>query len=154
APESSTALVVLPGHKMLAEGEGYEALKLTVVGGIVAFMLTIILLPLLKVIIKIVEPHIAFLTAPVLLVMSIYFIIQEVENKKVVWAIIIYILSGVLGVIVLNGLYVKQSLFPMLSGLFGVSMLITSLGMCLFNSAESSVYLSDNGSFKILSNFS
>ena len=32
APDSSTALSVLPGHKILLEGRGYEAIKLTVIG--------------------------------------------------------------------------------------------------------------------------
>src|SRR3989304_8919058 len=34
APDADTSLSVLPGHKLLNEGKGYEALKLTVIGGI------------------------------------------------------------------------------------------------------------------------
>src|SRR3989344_4357861 len=46
APDSDTALGVLPGHRMLLKGEGYDALKLTVVGGIGAFVVGLILLPI------------------------------------------------------------------------------------------------------------
>ncbi len=127
APESSTVLSVLPGHRMLAEGLGLKALKYTLSGGVSAFLLTLMLLPLLIKIIKLLEPHLAFLAAPVLVTLAAYFIILEVENKKIVWAAIIYFLAGSLGVIVLGALPVRQPLFPMLSGLFGISVLILSL---------------------------
>jgi len=127
APESSTALSVLPGHKMLSEGKGFEALKSTIVGGISAFMITLLLLPLLIKIVGIVGEHISFLAGPILLILVVYFILLEVENLKIIWATILYSLAGVLGLVVLGGLHISQPLFPMLSGLFGVSILISSM---------------------------
>ena len=38
APEPATALSVLPGHNLLLKGEGYKALKLTVIGGLGGFL--------------------------------------------------------------------------------------------------------------------
>jgi putative membrane protein len=43
APEAETALSVLPGHKMMLEGKGYEAVWLTVFGGISVIVLSIAL---------------------------------------------------------------------------------------------------------------
>lgn len=127
APEASTVLSVLPGHKLLADGQGFDALKHTVVGGISAFTLTLLSLPVLFWGIRLVEPHISFLAAPVLLVLVVYFILLETEYRKIVWALVIYLLAGILGLVTLNGLHIRQALFPMLSGLFGVSILLMSV---------------------------
>ena len=45
APDADMALNVLPGHKMLLEGKGYEAVKLTVIGSLLALVLTIAIIP-------------------------------------------------------------------------------------------------------------
>ena len=47
APESSTALSVLPGHKLLLQGKGYEAVMLTLIGSFLALILAICLAPLI-----------------------------------------------------------------------------------------------------------
>jgi putative membrane protein len=49
------------------------------------------------------------------------------ERKSKIWALIIFILSGVLGIVTLNMNKLSSPLFPLLSGLFGISMLTTSL---------------------------
>jgi len=46
-PEEDSVLSILPGHKFLLEGRGYEALFLTVVGGVGVVLLTILALPFL-----------------------------------------------------------------------------------------------------------
>ena len=47
APSDDTALSVLPGHRMLLEGKGHEAVKLTVIGSLLALIFSILLVPLL-----------------------------------------------------------------------------------------------------------
>ena len=42
APDESTILSVLPGHKYLLEGKGFEAIVLTLIGSILALFLAII----------------------------------------------------------------------------------------------------------------
>jgi putative membrane protein len=49
------------------------------------------------------------------------------REKKRLWALILFTLSGVLGLIVLNTPNMNQPLFPLLSGLFAVSLLLLSL---------------------------
>src|SRR3989344_2923083 len=47
APSEDTAVSVLPGHRMLLEGRGYEAVKLTVVGSFLGLLSSIIFSPIL-----------------------------------------------------------------------------------------------------------
>jgi putative membrane protein len=55
-------------------------------------------------------------------------ILKEKTFNKVLWGASIFLLTGVLGVIVLTGLpNLEQPLFPLLSGLFGISLLLISL---------------------------
>ena len=121
APESDNVLSALPGHRLLLEGKGYEAVFLTVVGSLLGLILTIISIPLmipfLKFLFPIVKPYIGYL----LIIIVVLLIIRE----RKIWALIIFLLSGVFGVAVFS-LHMSDPLFPMLSGLFGISMLILS----------------------------
>src|SRR3990167_3829298 len=47
APDSGLELSVLPGHKLLLDGRGYEAVFLTVVGSFFAVIVCLIMTPLL-----------------------------------------------------------------------------------------------------------
>ena len=46
APDEDQALNVLPGHKMLLKGEGYKAVKLTLIGSFFSLILCLLLSPL------------------------------------------------------------------------------------------------------------
>ncbi len=127
APDSDTALGVLPGHRMLLRGEGYEALKLTVVGGIGAAILGLLLLPGFFVFIERGYPVLEKFIVPIILSFSIIFILLEPNFKKRLWALLIFLMAGSLGLIVLNNLSIRDPLFPMLSGLFGISTLLVSM---------------------------
>ncbi len=124
APDPSTALVVLPGHQLLMEGRGYEALALTVVGGIGVMLLTILFLPFmltgLPALYFIIKPYLHFL----LIFVIIWLIFSE---KRKLAALFIFLLAGLFGFISLNSLPSNLSLFPALTGLFGLSGLLTSL---------------------------
>ncbi len=128
APNSDTVLSVLPGHRLLLKGEGYFALRETVVGGITS---VIIGLPFLIFFSWFLMNWLDFLklfVAPVLIIITSWLILSEVNLKKIVWATFIFLSAGVLGIISLNTYIVKDPLFPLLSGFFGVSMLLFSLG--------------------------
>ncbi|MFH2028452.1 MAG: tripartite tricarboxylate transporter permease [Nanoarchaeota archaeon] len=127
APDADMALGVLPGHKLLLEGKGYEAVKLTVIGSFLALIVTIciipLMIPLVPIIYGFIQPYIGYL----LLFVIIYMIWIERGMIKKTWSLLIFILSGILGLIVLNWPNFSNPLFPMLSGLFGVSTLLLSL---------------------------
>jgi putative membrane protein len=127
APDADTALGVLPGHQLLLKGMGYEAIKLTVIGSLLSLIIAISLIPLLILtvpkIYSSLQPYIGW----ILLVVVLYMIMAEKDADKKFWAFVVFSMAGILGMIVLTMPNLKQPLFPMLSGLFGVSMLIVSL---------------------------
>ncbi len=124
--EGETSLSVLPGHKMLLRGEGYRALKLTVVGGIGAYLIGLITLPLFFIFVNYGYGYLEIIIAPLILSFSALFILSEKGIRKKVWAFLIFLLSGTLGLLVLNNLSLKEPLFPLLAGLFGISTLLLS----------------------------
>ena len=127
APDAETALGVLPGHKMLIEGHGYRALKLTVIGGLGAFTIGLFLLPLFSFFVENGYFILEKLIAPIVISVSAYFIFTEKGRTKIIWSFLVAVLAGVLGIITLNDLSIKEPLFPLLSGLFGISTLIISM---------------------------
>lgn len=127
APDADTALAVLPGHRLLLEGRGYEAVKLTVIGSLFSLLLTIIiipfLIPLIPLIYTFIQPYMGY----ILILVCLFMVLKETGVNKKFWGFYVLIISGILGMIVLNLPNLGQPLFPMLSGLFGVSILLTSL---------------------------
>jgi len=57
----------------------------------------------------------------------VFMILKEKKLDKIFWGSFVFLISGVLGIIVLSWSNLNQPLFPMLSGLFGISTLTTSL---------------------------
>lgn len=131
APEEDTALSVAPGHRMLLAGRAYEAIRLTVLGGVGATLLGCAILPLgvhaFPAIYSSSREIIPFL----LLVVLAYMVLEESTRKKKTAALIVVLLSAALGYVVLNSslLPSKYALFPMLAGFFGIATLLTSFGM-------------------------
>ncbi len=124
APESDTALGVLPGHRMLLQGHGLMAVKFTLIGSFGAILLSVLLFPLFLPIVKYGYPLIESYIAHLLIATVIFMILRD--NKKF-WAIFTFLTTGLLGLIVLNTPNISNPLFPMLSGLFGISTLIISI---------------------------
>ena len=127
APDADTALGVLPGHKLLMKGMGYEAVKLTVIGSLFSLILALILFPLFIIIVPNIYEKIQPLIGYILLLIVIYMILIEKKIDGKFWAFVVFSMAGILGILVLTMPNLKQPLFPLLSGLFGVSMLIVSL---------------------------
>ena len=125
APEESTALGVLPGHKLLLEGRGYEAIKLCVVGSLGGVIFSVLTLPLFVFIIpslyEVIRPHVHWL-----LVAVIGYMILSEKGKNKFLGLFVFLLSGFLGLIVLNN-FADSALFPLLTGLFGLPMLLMSI---------------------------
>lgn len=117
APDPDTVLFVLPGHKMLLEGKGYAAVRLTVVGSLIALIISsIIIFPLIP-ILEFIYPYFQNIIAYLLIFTMILLILRD---SKKMWAFIVFVLSGALGLAVF-GLNMKNPLLPLLSGLFGLS---------------------------------
>jgi len=125
APEDSTVLGVLPGHRLLMEGRGYEAIKLCVMGCLGGVLFSILTLPFFVMFIpylyNLLRPHIHWL-----LIFVITYMILTEKGKNIFFAFAVFMLSGILGLIVLNN-FSDSSLFPLLTGLFGLPTLLMSL---------------------------
>ena len=122
-PDTDTELSILPGHELLKNGQGYEAIMLTAYGSLAAIIILIIItLPAISIISPIYET-IKNLIPYFLILISISLIL--LENKKFS-ALCVFLITGSLGLIVLN-LEIKEPLLPLLTGLFGGSMLLLSI---------------------------
>ncbi len=124
APNEETALSVLPGHKMLLEGRGHEAIVYTLIGSTIAVIIFIFLAPLFFYTIPLIQEFIEKMMAFFLIWACIFLIGREKESKSK--ALIIFLLAGFLGIASMN-LNVNQPLLPLLTGLFGTSTLIYSI---------------------------
>lgn len=147
APEADTALAVLPGHKLLMEGRGFEAVRLSAIGsaGSVATSL-LIAVPLGFFFMNIygtIDAYIGWILVLIVVLMI------ATENGEVVegqgslvhikykgYAVMLFLLSGMLGMFAFDNtdkmtplvtLGEPSILLPLLSGLFGASMLVLSL---------------------------
>ena len=127
APDADTALGVLPGHRLLMMGMGYEAIKLTVIGSLFSLIFAMFLFPFFIFIVPNVYETIQPFIGWILLFIVIYMVLIEKGLDKKFWAFTIFLMAGILGIIDLTMPNLNQPLFPMLSGLFGISMLIVSL---------------------------
>jgi len=130
-PDTDTELSILPGHELLKKGQGYQAIILTCYGSLAAiFILILISFPSILIISKI--KNFIPLLIPGLLILVLFFLIS-LENKKLS-ALFVLLLTGFLGILILNpneilgkSIELTQPLFPLLTGLFGSSMLVLSI---------------------------
>ena len=125
APEDSNVLGVLPGHKLLLQGRGYEAIKLCVTGCFGGVLFSTLTLPLFVFFVPILYNFIRPNVQWILIFVVLYMILSE-RGKNKIYSLIVFIATGILGLIVLNNLS-DDMLFPLLTGLFGLPMLLLSI---------------------------
>ncbi|MDD5253710.1 MAG: tripartite tricarboxylate transporter permease [Candidatus Nanoarchaeia archaeon] len=123
APTEETAISILPGHRMLLEGKGYEAVMLTIFGTVTALIISFLFIPLALVLFPLVYEKIKIYIGIILLFIIGFLLLKE---KSKLFSLMIFLMAGVLGIATLN-MGIKNVLFPLLSGLFGISTLIISL---------------------------
>ena len=145
APDEDMALSVLPAHRMVLEGRGMDAIRLSAGGSIRAVLMALLLL----------FPAFLFFgpaggylflrpyTAYILILIVSVLIIGEYRKGRMfpVYATAIFLLSGLFGWVVLTGnlfgsepliaepMRESAPLFSGLTGLFGLASLIQSLGV-------------------------
>jgi putative membrane protein len=128
APDSESFLSVLPGHRLLLQGKGFIAIRMTIVGGLAAGLAAIAIAPIF---ILFTEKSKQFLTTiiPFVLIAVLAIMIWGEKGKqKKAWACAIIALSGVLGLIALRSSFsLQNSLFCLSTGFFGSSTLIYSI---------------------------
>lgn len=124
APEGGSELSVLPGHKLLLGGFGYDAVKLTVIGSIGSLLVVLLLLPVMALAI----PMLFDFARPVIYLFLLFIVLLMIlteggEGK--IYAALLFLASGTIG-LQLDRFPVDSTLalFPVFSGFFGISMLV------------------------------
>jgi len=127
-PEDSTALSVLPGHKMLLKGKGLEAIYLTIVGGIGVILFFVLMIPILIKIIPIFYEAVKNYIHYILIAIVLCLILTEKGYRKLL-GLFVFLISGLLGLIAFNipGISSTLLFFPLFTGLFGISTLLISI---------------------------
>jgi putative membrane protein len=108
---------------MLLKGKGFSACAISFKGCLIGVFILLFLLPLFLWFMPIIYEHLKKIMVFVLILASLALILKE-KNKFM--AFFVFLLSGILGVIVFK-LPMKEPLFPLLTGLFGTTMLITTI---------------------------
>lgn len=146
-PNSDMALAVLPGHQLLLDGRGPEAIRLSALGSAGSVIMSIILLLPFGFLLYTIYPLIQEYIGWMLLFIALLMIVTErgeyvpgqgslARYRYRFYALLIFVMSGLLGIFAFgkedmaNSLFGSDSpsvLLPLLSGLFGASQLIVSL---------------------------
>lgn len=128
-PEDGTILSILPGHYLMLQGRGREAVRLVTVGGFGSVLVTIIFIPafilILPPIYGIIKPYISLILSSTV----IYMILRlNKDIVSIIWSTFLFLLSGIMGWLTLNSsISPNVALLTIFSGLFGVSTLLYSL---------------------------
>lgn len=151
-PNSDMALAVLPGHQLLLEGKGPEAIRLSAMGSAGSVIFSILLLLPFGILLYSLYPIIRNYIGWILLFIALLMIVSEkgehipgqgslTQHRYRFYALLVFGMSGLLGIFAfgredmaksLFGLNSPSVLLPLLSGLFGASQLIISLTTCSF----------------------
>ena len=123
APDEDSFLATLPGHELLLKGQGYTATLLARQGATHGTLIALLISPLFLIFIPKIQALIQIILPYLLL-----FILLLIIFRETLWheALIIATLAGLLGSLTFS-LPVKEPLVPLLSGLFGLAGLLTSL---------------------------
>lgn len=147
APDGDTALAVLPGHRLLLDGAGAEAVRLSALGSagsVVASLFFVLPVSLFfTAIYPYLEEHMAFILISIVFLMLASEKGDQSQEKDLFskykykfYALSLFLITGILGLFAFSreSLLIPiinfgqpTALLPLLSGLFGASQLIISL---------------------------
>ncbi len=130
-PEADTSLAVLPAHALCIEGNGEEAVRIAALGSACAMVIAVPVSILCLLLLPALQPWFDWWIG-ILLIASIGAMIVMSEAPG--WAFAIFLLSGGVGVLALRYSYLSWHtvagegavLMPLLSGLFGISVLMSA----------------------------
>ena len=130
-PEPDTSLSVLPAHALCLEGNGEEAVRIAALGSACSMVVAVPLSVLCFLLLPALQPYFDWWIG-ILLIASVGYMIVTSEAPG--WALAIFSVSGALGAFALHYSFLSWHtmtsgsaiLMPLLSGLFGISVLITA----------------------------
>jgi putative membrane protein len=118
APSEDTFESILPAHQLFIQGRAFEAVCLTVLGGVIALFGSLLIAPIFFVFIQQNTDAIIFLT-PTILFLALGIIFFSEKNK---WLTGLIILSAAT-----QGFFFNGQIFPLITGFFGLPTILLSL---------------------------
>jgi putative membrane protein len=118
---SDDVLALSPSARLLKKGEGVLSARLLIAGALIGGFLCVLLIPLLIFVLPFLFSLIGNFLFWILLALVVFLLFR----KNWFLSFVFFSLAGVLGLVALNSL--REPLFPLLSGLFGASLLFSSL---------------------------
>ncbi len=125
APDEAQALNALPGHRLLQQGEGHNAVVYTIIGSFGCLLLGLLLFPIFIFSMELIYPLVKGAIGYILIVIMTFMILKD--KGKRTKSLALFLIAGCLGLVVFSIPNLNQPLFPLLSGLFGFSILLISL---------------------------
>jgi len=133
APDGEDAISILPGHRLLLEGQGMKAVRAAAIGSLIGCSAAIVLaIPIQYLMLSGLGGYLNGMTGSVLLLVVGILMLNEFRHGTLIMGLTAFLLSGALGYAVMNlpipssGLVEGTLLLPMLSGLFGLPILLES----------------------------
>jgi len=123
APSEESFLTLLPGHKLLLAGKGFEAVQLTNFGGVIAGSTIIIASPILLLTIPKISSILPTLIPAILVAIVIGMLLEEKKHGE---TILVIGFSGALGLIALNS-GISNPVFVLMIGFFAIPSLVHSI---------------------------
>jgi putative membrane protein len=131
-PDAEMAVTALPGHRLVLEGRGYEAIRLSALGSVLAVLAAVPLaIPVTRAVTA-VYPTIRTHLSLVLAAVTVALVASEPTWRGRVGGLLSFALAAALGALTLDlspdaPLAVGGTLAPLFAGLFGAPVLIDAL---------------------------
>ncbi|WP_298668502.1 tripartite tricarboxylate transporter permease [uncultured Methanofollis sp.] len=127
-PDADTAVMVLPAHALCLEGRGGEAVRISALGSAAAVVWSLPLSLLFFTLFPAFQPFFDLWIGVLLTAVACYLVVFS-ESPE--WAAGIFLVSGFLGLVTFRYSFLAWGggtsvLMPLLSGLFGVSVLLSA----------------------------
>lgn len=130
-PDADTVLSVLPAHRMFLLGNGAGAIRISALGSLWGFIFCLPLFALFIIFLGDFQNYVDWGIGLVILTAACLLIFF---SKSPVWALIIFLISGALGVYAMEYSYLSfgffgigETLLPLLTGLFGAPVLFEAI---------------------------
>lgn len=130
-PDPDTVLSVLPAHRMYLEGNGAAAVRISALGSLFGFVFCLPLFALFYFVLPQFQGEIDWAIGLIVLLAATLLI---VFSRAPLWSLLLFLVSGGLGVFGMYFSYLSfgcfgmgEVLLPLLSGLFGIPVLLQSL---------------------------
>ncbi len=127
APDPSQFLTALPGHRMFIEGKAHKAVSLTVIGSLLGLLFSLSFLGLFVLSLPHLYNAIGGHIGHILIFLVIFICIDLSSMAKTAKRFLFFMVAGCYGAIIMSISSLTNPMFHMLSGLFGLSILIDSL---------------------------